>query len=135
MSVNFENYVYHFAIPSLLLFINFSIFELRLLTVVWKNQNIRYTSDTILLRRKLFRLYAIIYFSIFISIFFLMRFLFEKEFIFLGVFFTILPQIGHNLVEKNRICMPLLNIFLYSLNKLFLPVIKIFFIFILFYLI
>jgi hypothetical protein len=122
MTVNFDNYVYHFGIPSFLLFLNFSVFELRLLTIVWKNQNIRLNSDSMLLRRKLFRLYAIIYFSIFVSIFFVMRFLFEKKFIFLALFLTFLPQIGHNMLERNRICMPLLNVFLYSINKMFLPV-------------
>jgi len=122
MTINFENYVYEFGIPSLFIFLNFSIFELRLLTIIWKNQNIRQSADSTIMRRELFRLYALIYFSIFISIFFLMKFLFDKQYILLAVCFTWLPQVAYNVFTKNRISMPLINIFFFTINKLFLPV-------------
>lgn len=126
MTVNYDNYVYHFGIPSLLLFLNFSIFEFRLITLIWKNQNTRHASETRQLRRKLFGFFAILYFTMFISLFFVMKFIFVKQYIFIGICFTWLPQIFFNIVTKNRMSMPLLNVFLYSLNKMFLPVINYF---------
>jgi len=125
MAINYENYSYHFGIPTFLIFVNFSIVEFKLLIMIFKNQNIRYYSDSLNFRRILLRLHVVIYLFIFVSIFFVLKFLFEKQYLFLAICLTWLPQIVYNVISKNRLSMPMINVILYTLNKLFLPVLTI----------
>ncbi len=57
----------------------------------------------------------------FFSLFYVMKFFFEKPYIFSAVIFTWVPQIIYNAMYKNKLSMPLMNIILVSLNKIFLP--------------
>lgn len=57
----------------------------------------------------------------FFSLFYVMKFFFEKPYIFLAIIFTWIPQIIYNAMYKNKISMPLINILLVCLNKVFLP--------------
>ncbi len=50
-----------------------------------------------------------------------MKFYFEKPYILFATILTWIPQIILNAVNKNKISMPIMNILLTSLNKLFLP--------------
>ena len=57
----------------------------------------------------------------FFSLFYVMKFFFEKPYIFTAVIFTWVPQIIYNAIYKNRMSMPIMNILLTCLNKVFLP--------------
>ncbi len=57
----------------------------------------------------------------FFSLFYVMKFFFEKPYILTAIIFTWIPQIVFNAVYRNRTSMPILNIILFGLNKIFLP--------------
>lgn len=114
-------YSYQFGIPAFLYFANFSIFELKMLYTIWKNQNSRYMYDAAMIRKKLVQFYFTFYIIMFFSLFYVMRFYFDKTYIFYALLLTWMPQIIYNAIYKNRMSMPLINIFLNSLNKVLLP--------------
>jgi len=113
--------MFQFGIPAFLYFFNFSIFEIRLLTNLFNMKNSRLFNDPNLLRRKLIRFYFLFYLVMFFSLFYVMKFFFEKPYILIAISGTWIPQIIYNLIYDNRLSMPLINVFLFSLNKIFLP--------------
>jgi len=122
LAVNNEQYVPHFGIPAFFYFTNFSIFELRLLYNLWKNQNITDVQDINNIRKKLIQFYITFYIFLFLSLFFVTKFYFEQMYIAIAVIVTWLPQIIYNIVYKNRTSMPIITIILNTINKLFIPV-------------
>lgn len=78
-------------------------------------------NDQSLLRKKLVQFYLMFYLVMFFSLFYVMKFYFEKPYIFFAVIFTWIPQIIFNMIYKNRMSLPIMNILLTSLNKVFLP--------------
>jgi hypothetical protein len=107
--------------PAFIYFFNFSIFEIRLLTNIFNIKNIRLYSDPHLLRKKLVQFYFMFYLVMFFSLFYVMKFFFEKPYILIAISGTWIPQIVYNVIYNNRMSMPIINIVLLSLNKLFLP--------------
>jgi len=122
LAVNNEQYVPHFGIPAFIYFTNFSIFELRLLYNLWKNQNLAELNDMNNVRVKLIKFYITFYIFLFLSLFFVTKFYFEQVYIAIAVVVTWLPQIYYNVYYKNRSSMPVVNIILNTINKLFIPV-------------
>ena len=114
-------YTIQFGIPAFLFFANFSIFEIKLLYTLWRIKNIRYANDQAALRKKLIQFYFAFYIVMFFSLFYVMKFFFVKPYIFTATLFTWVPQIIFNVIYKNKLSMPMLNIFLMGLNKIFLP--------------
>ena len=121
-SMNYENYSLQYSIISGLYFANFSYFDLKLLYLIWRIKNLRIFSDIITLRRRLLMFYCLLYLTLFIHLYYVMEFSFEKNYIIFGVFMTWLPQIIFNTWENNRQVLPFVSILLYSGNKLFLPI-------------
>lgn len=105
----------------MLYFANFSIFELKLLYNLWRIKNTRYMNDPLILRRKLIQFYFMFYFIMFFSLFYVLKFYFDPPYIYFALIFTWLPQIIFNAIYKNKMSMPLINIVLTSLNKMFIP--------------
>lgn len=122
MAIIFEKYIKFFGIPAFIYFINFTIFEIRLLYRTWANQNINNHYDTFEMRRKMMKYYVIFYFFIFLSLFLVTKFYFIKYYIFGAVFLTWIPQIIFNITKNNKTSLPLINVILMSLNKLMVPV-------------
>ena len=58
----------------------------------------------------------------FFSLFYVLKFYFDKTWIFVAVSITWIPQILNNIYRKNKLSMPFMNILLISTNRLFLPV-------------
>jgi transmembrane E3 ubiquitin-protein ligase len=81
----------------------------------------RYASDQAILRKKLIQFYFMFYVIMFFSLFYVMKFFFEKPYIFTAIVLTWIPQIIYNAIYKNRLSMPLMNIILMGVNKVFLP--------------
>lgn len=121
LAVNDEEYISHFGIPAFFFFANFSIFELRLLYNVWKNQNIHELNDINVIRKKLVKFYITFYIFLFMSLFFVTKFYFEHTYILIAVCVTWTPQIIYNFIYNNQTSMPLINIFLNSFNKVLIP--------------
>lgn len=107
--------------PAFIYFFNFSIFEIRLLTNIFNIKNVRLYSEPHLLRKKLVQFYFMFYLIMFFSLFYVMKFFFEKPYILVAISGTWIPQIIYNAIYNNRMSMPIVNIVLLSLNKLFLP--------------
>ena len=122
MAISMEKYIKFFGIPAFIYFANFSIFEIRLLYIVWRNQNINNLFDTFEVRRKLMRFYVVFYIFIFLCLFWVTKFYFVKSYIFFVIFLTWLPQIYYNFSTRNKISLPILNIIIMSLNKISIPV-------------
>lgn len=57
----------------------------------------------------------------FVGLFFLTKFYFEKRYIYVSVFLTWTPQIIFNFFSKNYTSMPLINILIMSINKISIP--------------
>ena len=123
LAINMDRYIKFFGIPAFLFFANFSIFEIKLLYIVWRNQNLNNLFDTFEVRRKLMRFYVVFYIFIFLCLFWVTKFYFIKSYIFVAILFTWLPQIYFNYSTKNKISLPILNVVLMSLNKISIPVI------------
>jgi hypothetical protein len=102
------------------------MFELRTLYTVWRYQNNRLFQDPQAIRRKLVQFYFTFYVSMFVSLFYVLKFYFDKMWIFAAISVTWLPQIIKNVTSNNRLSMPLINIILFSVNRLVIPVMKIF---------
>lgn len=79
-------------------------------------------NDPEILRKKLMQFYATFYVIIFISLFYVRNFYFEKTYIFFAINLTWIPQIVHNAAFKNKLSFPLIYIFATSLNKIFVLV-------------
>ena len=122
---------FYFTFPAILYFINFSMFEIRILHHLIRNQNLDQDDTSIILRKKL----LIFYFSfcknytnktidiiMFFSMFLALKFLFYKHYFFISVLFTWTPQIISNFFTYNRLLMPLINVVLLSINKLVVSV-------------
>lgn len=122
MTVKYEQYSYYFSTPAMLYFINFSIFELRLLYNVWSIKNLRLINNATSLRRKLIQFYFTFYIVMFFALFYVMRFYFNKSYIFAAIMLTWLPQILYNFIYNNKRSMPLINIILMSINRVALPI-------------
>jgi hypothetical protein len=120
-AVNHDKYVPHFGIPAFFYFINFSVFELRLLYNLWRNQNIHELNDANVIRRKLIKFYIIFYVFLFLSLFFVTKFYFEAPYILAAVIITWIPQIIHNAMYKNNSSMPLIALILITFNKILIP--------------
>ena len=120
-AVNYEKYVIHFAIPSFIFFLNCSIFELRLLYNLWKNQNTNDLNDPNVIRKKLIKFYMTFYILLFLFIFFISKFYFLPIYVNLALMMTWLPQIINNIIFKNQFSFPWINIILISINKLMIP--------------
>jgi hypothetical protein len=114
-----------FGLVSLLYFINFAIFDLRLLYTAWRMQNTRYFNDPILIRKKLVQFYFIFYISMFVSIFYINYFYFDKLWIFISISLMWIPQIIKNTYTNNRTSLPVLSILIITLNRMIIPVYKI----------
>lgn len=84
-------------------------------------KNSRLFSDPHLLRKKLVQFYFLFYLIMFFSLFYVMKFFFEKPYILIAISGTWIPQIIYNVIYNNRMSMPMINIILFSLNKMFLP--------------
>ena len=65
--------------------------------------------------------YATFYIVIFVSLFYVRDFYFDKTYTFFAIGMTWIPQIVHNAVYKNRLSFPLLYIFITTINKIFVP--------------
>lgn len=122
MAVILDKYIKYFGPPALIYFLNFTIFEVRLLYKTWANQNINNRFDTFEMRRKMMKYYIIFYIFIFLSLFMVTKFYFVKSYIFASVAFTWLPQIIFNFTNNNKLSLPLINVILISLNKVLIPV-------------
>ena len=79
-----------------------------------------------MIRKRLLRFYLTFYLFMFASLFFVMKFYFDKRYIFLAVGLTWTPQIIYNSYYKNNISLPIISIVMISLNRIFLPVNKLF---------
>jgi hypothetical protein len=110
------------GIPAFFFFINFAIFELRLLYNLWRNQNIGELNNPNQIRKRLIKFYITFYIFLFLSLVFVTKFYFEKIYIIAAFIITWIPQIIHNAVYRNQISLPLITIFLNSLNKVIIPV-------------
>lgn len=93
---------------------------------LWKNHNAQHAYDAVIMRRKLIQFYFTFYIAMFISLFFVMKFYFDKFYIVIGILFTWLPQIVYNSLYNNKLSMPLFHVIITSVNKMFLPVILLF---------
>lgn len=78
ISINVPKYFNDFSLPSIIYFINFSLFQVRFLFIIWRFQNVDENEarfDEMALRRKLFRIYAILCkFNLFNKYFLINRF-------------------------------------------------------------
>jgi hypothetical protein len=122
LAVNNDDYIVQFGIPAFLYFANFSVFELRLLYNLWKNQNIAELNDINTIRKKLVKFYITFYVFLFLSLFFVTKFYFEEAYILLALIITWSPQIIYNSLYNNRVSLPLINIFLNTFNKILIPI-------------
>lgn len=113
-----------FGFIAFFYFTNFILFELRLLYNLWRNKNARFFHDPQALKKKLLQFYCIFYFFMFMSLFYVVKFYFVKEYILAAITMTWIPQIIHNAMTRNRTSLPLLYIFVISVNKVIVPVYK-----------
>ncbi len=88
-------------------------------------QNLRHLTNAQIIRKRLLRFYLTFYCFMFASLFLVMKFYFEKKYIFFAVCFTWTPQILYNTYYRNNTSMPIICIIMISLNRIFLPVNKI----------
>ena len=58
----------------------------------------------------------------FLGLFFVTKFYFDKTYLLISLSLTWIPQIIHNFNEKNQISFPIFNILIFTLNKLAVPV-------------
>lgn len=137
ISINYPSYFNDFSLPSIIYFINFSLFQVRFLFIIWRFQNVDENEirlDEIALRRKLFKIYALLcknkkLFSFIdlclcISLLMIYFILMYKWVLISFIIFTFIPQIIHNYqinLRRNRL--PYNTIFVITINKLFFPVI------------
>lgn len=121
LTVNYDIYAYQFGIPAFLYFINFSVFELRLLYNLWRVKYTRLVTDPGIIRRKLIQFYFVFYIVMFLSLFYVLKFYFDKKYIFLAILLTWFPQIIYNRIYRNKMLMPGICILAFSLNKLLIP--------------
>ena len=120
LTVNYPNYLYEFMIPTITFFFNFSITDLRFIYCLWRLKNINNLTQVII-RQKLLKVYFTFYIIIFISLFFVIKFLFYKHFIIVGILVTWTPQICYNIYYQNKIALPWSYIILTSIYRLFIP--------------
>lgn len=59
-SLHFEEYINTFCLVGLLYFVNFSIFEIKILLLLWKIKYIQRLNDLYFLRRKLLQFYGVL---------------------------------------------------------------------------
>lgn len=61
MALNNDNQTLIFSIPGALYFVAFSMFDIKLILNIWKNQNINtiQQENNIVIRKKLFRFYIV----------------------------------------------------------------------------
>ena len=122
MAIFFDKYIKFFGVPALIYFLNFTIFEIRLLYKTWANQNINNRYDSFEMRRKMMKYYVIFYIFIFLSLFLVTKFYFIKLYITITVTFTWIPQIIYNFINNNKTSLPLICVIIMSLNKIMIPV-------------
>jgi hypothetical protein len=122
MAIFFDKYIKFFGVPALIYFLNFTIFEIRLLYKTWANQNVNNRYDSFEMRRKMMKYYVIFYVFIFLSLFLVTKFYFIKMYIFITVITTWLPQIIFNFINNNKTSLPLVCVIIMSLNKIMIPV-------------
>jgi hypothetical protein len=60
----------------------------------------------------------------FIGLFFLTKFYFEKNYIYISILLTWIPQIIFNYLYNNYTSLPIINIIIISINKVSIPVNK-----------
>jgi len=89
---------------------------------IWRNQFLQGLPNPATMRKKLIKFYLIFYVFLFLSLFFVTKFYFEKTYIVIAVSLSWIPQIVHNLVKRNNVSMPLYSILMNSINKLIFPV-------------
>jgi hypothetical protein len=117
-----ENYGYEFGMPSLTLFVLFSIL-LRILFNAWKSRNIDLMFENIsLFRKKLLKFYIIFYFSL---LFLLMGIRLIIEYfilVYLLFFSTWFFQIYHSVKNSTKPPMSFEYIFSFTLGKMIIPI-------------
>lgn len=110
------------GIPAFIFFLNFSIFELKLLYNLWRNQNnAEFINNPASIRSRLLKFYITFYVFLFMSIFFVTKFYFVKPYIIGAIAITWIPQIVHNFYNKNQASLPIIVIFTNTLNKVLIP--------------
>ena len=122
MAIFFDKYIKFFGVPALIYFLNFTIFEIRLLYKTWANQNVNNRYDSFEMRRKMMKYYVIFYVFIFLSLFLVTKFYFIKMYILITVSITWLPQIIFNFINYNKNSLPMVCVIIMSLNKIMIPV-------------
>jgi hypothetical protein len=122
MAIFFDKYIKFFGVPALIYFLNFTIFEIRLLYKTWANQNVNNRYDSFEMRRKMMKYYVIFYVFIFLSLFLVTKFYFIKMYILITVSITWLPQIIFNFINNNKTSLPMVCVIIMSLNKIMIPV-------------
>ena len=120
LTVNYQNYLYEFIIPTITFFLNYSITDLKFMYCLWRLKNINNLTQLII-RQKLFKVYLTFYITIFFALIFVIKFLFYKHFIIIGILLTWTPQILYNIYYQNKIALPWSYIILTSVYRLFIP--------------
>ena len=120
LTVNYQNYLYEFIIPTITFFLNYSITDLKFMYCLWRLKNINNLTQLII-RQKLFKVYLTFYITIFFALIFVIKFLFYKHFIIIGILLTWTPQILYNIYYQNKIALPWSYIILTSIYRLFIP--------------
>jgi hypothetical protein len=92
---------------------------------VWRYQNNRIFTNPSMVRKKLIQFYFTFYIFMFFSLFYVLRFYFVKKWIFAAITVIWIPQILSNFYYNRRLSLPLMNIFLITLNRLIPPVFKV----------
>jgi hypothetical protein len=130
MSLYDEKLFNDFIIPTILYFINFCYFEIRLVFVIWKSHTAQdENTNTFVLRNRFLKFY-VIFCKLFINldVMIILCFVFVSDLFFMKAFSiaivstTWLPQIYYNLRTRQRSRIYLSTVFIITINKLFVPV-------------
>lgn len=123
-----------FIIPTMLYFINFSYFEIKLVYLTWRNRHIanfnNEAEQNYFLRQKFLKFYLIFCILLFnyldmvvlLSFIFVYNIFFKKPFIIIMTALTWAFQILYNLRRGKKCKVYLLSILIISINRIFIPV-------------
>jgi len=102
LALSMESLFHFFIMPAFWYFILFSIFEVKLLMIIWKAHYYHQSTNNAIIRRAAVSFYFKLYIIIFAVLIFFYKFMRYNAFI-IGMSLYLVPQIIHNVIRGGRI--------------------------------